>query len=450
MIAIAPLILAFLFACASLFVRRIEDTRNARRHATYWVVGGFLLGAVAAAVDTFTPIHDVELFGIGMHLLPDGLLKLFPVVTCLVSWVAIAMSPAGSHPPRTQARILLLLAQSLGFLIAPEPFLIAGLWATSALTAWLELRQSSNGPRVDRLFAIYHLPSVILFSLGAFLLSRDHSYYGIISLLIGIAIRQASLPVHSWFPAFVDRAPLGLVVAFVSPQVEVIAQLEFLSGGLPANLVGIVATLGVVTAIGAAILGVAQQNARRATAYLIMSQTGLVAFGLENHTSLALTGALLTWQVLSLATAGFTMTLAALESRHGSLDLRVPHGNFERTPRLAIAFLLLGFSMIGFPTTLGFVAEDLLVQGSVNEFPSLGLCLIIATAFNGLTVMRSFFSLFCGTRSHMGESDLTRRETLALSLVIATLLLGGMIPGPVVAIDAEEAHTDAAIELPHR
>ncbi|MDZ4695981.1 MAG: proton-conducting transporter membrane subunit [Deltaproteobacteria bacterium] len=450
MIAIAPLALALLFAIASLLVRRIKDPRKARRHATFWVVGGFLLGAVAAAVDTFTTVHDIELFGTGMHLLPDGLLKLFPVVTCLVSWVAIAMSPAGSHPARTQARILSLLAQSLGFLVTPEPILIAGLWATSALTTWLELRQVANGLRVDRLFAIYHLPSVILFSLGAFLITRDISYYGVISLLIGIAIRQASLPVHSWFPAFVDRAPLGLVVLFVSPQVEVIAQLEFLSGGLPADLVGIVATLGVVTAIGAAVLGVAQQNARRAAAYLIMSQMGLVAFGLENHTSLALTGALLTWQVLSLATAGYTMALAALESRHGSLDLRVPHGNFENTPRLAIAFLILGFSMIGFPTTLGFVAEDLLVQGSVNEFPSLGLCLIIATAFNGLTVMRSFFSLFCGARRHMGESDLTRRETLALSLVIATLILGGMIPGPVVAIDAEEAHTETALPLPHR
>jgi len=233
------------------------------------------------------------------------------------------------------------------------------------------------------------------------------------------------------------------VVAFVSPQVEVIAQLEFLSGGLPSELVGIVATMGVITAIGSAFLGVAQQNGRRAAAYLIMSQTGLVAFGLENHSSVGLTGALLTWQVLSLATAGFTMTLAALEARHGNLDLRTPHGNFERTPRLAIAFLLIGFSMIGFPTTLGFVAEDLLVQGSVNEFPALGLCLIVATGFNGLTVMRSFFSLFCGERQHGGEADLTLRESLALSLVILTLLIGGLVPGPVVAIDAEEAQSNA-------
>ncbi|MGB8329719.1 MAG: hypothetical protein WCE62_06295, partial [Polyangiales bacterium] len=82
--------------------------------------------------------------------------------------------------------------------------------------------------------------------------------------------------------------------------------------------------------------------------------------------------------------------------------------------------------------TLGFVAEDLLVQGAVEEFPLLAFALILATALNGVSVIRAFFTLFSGSAKHIGESDLTRRETGALTVLMATLLLAGLFPGGTV------------------
>ena len=49
-------------------------------------------------------------------------------------------------------------------------------------------------------------------------------------------------------------------------------------------------------------------------------------------------------------------------------------------PALATSFLLTGMAMVGLPGSLGLIAEDLLVQGSVEEFPLLGFALIIVTA----------------------------------------------------------------------
>jgi NADH-quinone oxidoreductase subunit M len=163
-----------------------------------------------------------------------------------------------------------------------------------------------------------------------------------------------------------------------------------------------------------------------------MSQTGLVAFGLDTSSTVAQVGALLTWQVLGVATAGFAMTLASLAARRGDLSLRHAAGSFTRTPRMAVAFLFMGFASVGLPLTLGFVAEDLLVQGSVEEFPVLAFALILATALNGVSVMRAFFKLFSGSSEHIGEQDLAPREAGTLTVVMATLLIMGLFPGAAV------------------
>ncbi|HMQ23901.1 MAG TPA: proton-conducting transporter membrane subunit, partial [Planctomycetota bacterium] len=158
------------------------------------------------------------------------------------------------------------------------------------------------------------------------------------------------------------------------------------------------------------------------------SQTALIAFGLENVSVVGRAGAILAWHVMALATSGFLMTLAAIEARRGALSLVAASGCFARTPRMATAFLLLGLASVSLPLTLGFAAEDLLVQGTVQSYPVLGLAVIVATALNGIQVLRCFFALFTGTHVHSGEMDLNRREFAAMTVVLGILLFGGMAP----------------------
>jgi NADH-quinone oxidoreductase subunit M len=350
-------------------------------------------------------------------------------MTCVIGFTAVVLSPIRSTRPKTFARILLLIAAALVFLVIRHPVGLAVVWAASACIPWLELRDIRPTQKVARLFVIYQAPSVVAVAVGSALIQRGQVDAGLVLVIVGVAIREAVIPLHSWFAPFVQYAPMGLVVAFFAPQLGVYAHLELVRGELPSQLAHGVATLGAATSVIAAALGVVQTNARRALAFLVMSQTGLVAFGLDTNSNVAQLGALLTWQVLGVATAGFSMTLASLEARRGELSMRVPGGSFTRTPRMAVAFLFMGFASVGLPLTLGFVAEDLLVQGSVEELPALGLALIVATALNGISVMRAFFTLFSGSSKHIGECDLTPRESGVLTVVMATLLLTGMFPG---------------------
>lgn len=431
-LAFDVLALAALLTVA-VFARRTSDVVEARR------IG--IIGAAAALLATVigagTQAVDVPLLGeLSTILARDVWMAPLPVYVTLIGLIAVAASPVFDLRPISVARMALINAFSLALLLVGHPLALALLWIAAAVPVWRSLRERSQlgGPRTGahRVFAFYMLPSAILVLTGAVLLWLGQVSLALLLLTIGIAIREAIVPVHSWFPDLFDRAPLGLVVAFTTPQLGVYAHLRWIAEPLPTDLGQLIALLGAVTAIFAALLGAVQTRARRALGYLMMSQTALVAFGLETHSQVARTGTLVAWMVSGVAVAGFAMTLAALEARRGPLRLDRPSGSFERVPRLASAFLVLGLASVGLPGTFGFIAEDLLVQGSVHEFPVLAFALIVATAINGITVMRAFFMLFMGTREHAGEQDLVRRERLILSLVLASLIGFGIWPGVVV------------------
>lgn len=413
-------------------VGRSDSPRAARARASLTMLAAGAIALAQIAWKTFdlpSPGWAEQWISVGD---PHRWVPAFSLISCLIGFTAISLSPIRETRPTTFRRILLLISVALLFLSVRNPIGLAVLWGASAVLTWFELRDLKSSPGIARLFAIYHLPSAAAFGLGAVLLTQDYPAAGLVLLLAAIAIREAVIPLHSWFPPFVQCAPMGVVVAFFAPQLGVYAHMELLRGELPHQLAHGVAAFGAATAVVAAALGLAQTNARRALAFLVMSQTGLVAFGLDTSSSVAQVGALLTWQVLGVATAGFAMTLASLEARRGDLSLRHAAGSFTRTPRMAVAFLFMGFASVGLPLTLGFVAEDLLVQGSVEEFPVLAFALILATALNGVSVMRAFFKLFSGSAEHIGEQDLTRREAGTLTVVMATLLLMGLFPGAAV------------------
>jgi NADH-quinone oxidoreductase subunit M len=125
-----------------------------------------------------------------------------------------------------------------------------------------------------------------------------------------------------------------------------------------------------------------------------------------------------------------------LEARRGRLDLSTHHGGYERMPLLAISFLSMGLACTGFPGTLGFAGQELLVDGAVDVFPVLGFAVVIASALTGLAVLRMYFALFCGRRDAMADSGiqlgLTRREAWTFALLVVVLVGLGLAPRPVV------------------
>jgi NADH-quinone oxidoreductase subunit M len=103
-------------------------------------------------------------------------------------------------------------------------------------------------------------------------------------------------------------------------------------------------------------------------------------------------------------------------------------------PVLAVSFLAMGLACTGFPGTLGFVGQELLVDGAVAAFPVMGFAVVIASALTGLAVVRMYFSLFCGRPdplAHAGTSvALKRREAWTFGALVLILIGFGIVPRP--------------------
>jgi NADH-quinone oxidoreductase subunit M len=121
-------------------------------------------------------------------------------------------------------------------------------------------------------------------------------------------------------------------------------------------------------------------------------------------------------------------------------------------PLLASSFLLMGLALVGFPGTLGFVGQELLVEGSRGAGPYAGLFILLATALNGITLLRMYFRLFCGTRDRApAEQSLRLRERIGFSAIVLLLVLGGLAPRAIVnRVTPSPSPPPATAPGPHR
>jgi NADH-quinone oxidoreductase subunit M len=167
--------------------------------------------------------------------------------------------------------------------------------------------------------------------------------------------------------------------------------------------------------------------------YLFVSQSALVLAGLDCTSADALTGALILWLSSAFAFTGLARTVLALEARRGRLKLTRYHGGFEQTPLLAASFLVFGLACTGFPGTLGFIGQEMLIDGAVRSFPALGFLTIGASALTGLAVLRMYFSLFGGRPGGVASLSLRTREGLVFGSVAVLLIVAGVAPRGIVA-----------------
>jgi NADH-quinone oxidoreductase subunit M len=195
----------------------------------------------------------------------------------------------------------------------------------------------------------------------------------------------------------------------------------------------VVSQLALVTAVYGAALAVVQRDLRGLIGTLAMSQSALVLAGLAGKLPMELNGAFCVWISSGLALTGIALVAWALESRAGPLSLETPQGRFRDAPMLAAFFLLFGLAGIGLPGTLSFVADDLIVSGSLDEQLHAGLMVIASTVLSGIAVLRGWFTIFGGPATVDGpQHSVLPRERVALVGLLVPLFFLGLHPTPLV------------------
>ena len=446
-----------IFVIGASFLRL--DVERLRRMA---VVSAAAMVLVALAMAVSPPLRTLSIRSSALTSIPGGeaILRIDTLSSVLLPFAAglwlltVAVTPRAALDRRGLRRTALATLLTLASFLTESALVLLLLSAASIWTFLSALSDPAHETQ-RRIAAAYLGLSTLLFGVGVALLispgvqNTKLETAGMWLIVIAALVRKGIVPFHAWVPEVFDRGLLGPSILFNAPQVGAYITVVLIVPRASPDMLRTIAILALGTAVYGAALALVQTSARRACGYLFMSQSALVMAGLDCTSSSALAGGLLVWLSAGLAFAGLARSVLVLEARRGRLDLTKYHGGYERMPVLAVSFLAMGLACTGFPGTLGFVGQELLVDGAVDAFPVMGFAVVIASALTGLAVVRMYFSLFCGPSDVLARSGLplglTRREAWTFVALVITLIGFGIAPRSLV--DSRFAASDDILRL---
>jgi len=217
-------------------------------------------------------------------------------------------------------------------------------------------------------------------------------------MYLGAAGKSAQFPLHVWLPdAMEGPTPVSALIhaaTMVTAGVYLLHRTAWLFALTPEVLV-VVAWIGALTALVAAILACAQDDIKRVLAYSTVSQLGYMMAAIGAGFSAAGFFHLLTHGLFK---ALLFLGAGAVIHAVGSNDLPRMGGLARRMPQTAIVFLVGTLSLAGLPLFAGFLSKEeilgaVLAGGLTGPF----LVLMLVAFLTAFYMFRVVFLAFFGT-----------------------------------------------------
>ncbi len=229
-------------------------------------------------------------------------------------------------------------------------------------------------------------------------------------LFVGATGKSAQVPLYVWLPdAMEGPTPVSALIhaaTMVTAGVYMVARSHALYDLAPASLV-VVATIGALTAILAASIGLVQTDIKRVLAYSTVSQLGYMMLGLGAGAYAAGIFHLLThafFKALLFLGAGAVIHALADEQ-----DLRKMGGLWRYLPVTTVTFIVAWLAIIGIPPFAGFFSKDLILASTFEQgfdqpwffvLYAVGLFTVVLTAFYmSRLVFLAFFGPYRGAEA---------------------------------------------------
>ncbi len=218
-------------------------------------------------------------------------------------------------------------------------------------------------------------------------------------LFIGAAAKSAQLPLHTWLPdAMEGPTPVSALIhaaTMVTAGVYLVARCAPLwSASHDAQT--LVGTVGALTALAGAVLGIAQWDIKRILAYSTMSQIGYMIMGVGVAAYTAGVAHFFTHAFFKACLfLGSGIIIHALSDEQ---DIRLMGGMRKRLP---VAFWAMGFAVFaisGCPPFAGFFSKDQVIYGALEHgYVWMWAVGLITAGITSYYMFRLFIVTFFGT-----------------------------------------------------
>ncbi|HEV3231903.1 MAG TPA: NADH-quinone oxidoreductase subunit L [Candidatus Dormibacteraeota bacterium] len=239
----------------------------------------------------------------------------------------------------------------------------------------------------------------------------------------GAVGKSAQFPLHVWLPdAMEGPTPISALIhaaTMVAAGVYLVARAYDLFAASPSALV-VIATIGAVTSLMAAIWAVAQDDIKRVIAYSTLSHLGLMMFGLGVG---AYSAAVFHLFVHAWFKAALFLCAGSVIHAVHSQDIWDMGGLRKKMPVTFWTFLIASLAAAGIPPLAGFWSKDGIIGGIFNYGnPFFILVAVLITFFSSLYTFRLLFVVFTGDMAKRRAFDPKRvhesKTAMTLPLVI--------------------------------
>jgi multicomponent Na+:H+ antiporter subunit D len=218
-------------------------------------------------------------------------------------------------------------------------------------------------------------------------------------LTVGICLKLALFPLHAWLPNAYAYAPSAVtaLLAGTATKVAIYALMRFHFTVFGPRLVvealpveQILFVLSVAAMFVASLIAVFQRDLKRMLAYSSVGQIGYITLGISFASQTGLTAAVAHLFNHGITKAALFMLAGGIAARVGSVSFDSLSGIARRMPLTCAGIVLGGLSLVGVPSTAGFVTKWYLVIAAVEREEWLVAALPVASSLIALAYMYRF------------------------------------------------------------
>jgi proton-translocating NADH-quinone oxidoreductase chain M len=290
---------------------------------------------------------------------------------------------------------------------------------------------------ISIIFILMTIGSTNICILKAYEFSPILEKYLWLAFFVSFAVKIPMFPFHLWLPKAHVEAPTAgsVLLAGILLKLGSYGFLRFSLFLFPSATEffrPFIVVLALIGIIYSSFTILRQIDLKRIVAYSSVSHMSLVIAGTFGGTIISLNGAVLLMLAHGLVSGGLFLCVGYLYDRYKSRNLLYYRGLASIMPIYAIMFFILILANLGFPPTLNFVSEFLILAGMMEINTLAAFFSGIGILFAGLSGFWVFTRVFYGNFAVSNGNihiryfyDLTLREFYSiLPLVILTIYLG--------------------------
>ncbi|MBI3720677.1 MAG: NADH-quinone oxidoreductase subunit L [Sphingobacteriales bacterium] len=237
--------------------------------------------------------------------------------------------------------------------------------------------------------------------------------WGLALVFIGGAGKSAMFPLHIWLPdAMEGPTPVSALIhaaTMVVAGVYLVARLFPVFALSAPDALSIVANVGAISALFAAIIACTQTDIKRVLAYSTMSQIGYMMFALGvskygGEDGLGYTASMFHLFTHAMFKALLFLGAGAVIHYVHSNDMKDMGGLRKHLPITHITFLLACLSIAGFPLLAGFFSKEEILLAAYQHNAIIYWIALITSGLTAFYMFRLYFSIFWNSPSPRGES----------------------------------------------